>query len=375
MRKIVVVITARPSYSRVRSALQALRDSADTKLEIVVHASALVGKFGAVVKNMQQDGFEPSARLHTLVEGETSIAMVKTTAMGMLELGSTFERLKPDLVVSIADRYETIGTAIAASYMNIPVAHIQGGEVTGNIDDRVRNAVTQLSDLHLVSTPEAARRVIKMGADPQRTHVTGCPSLDVAETVLKNPGLDFDPVEKYGGVGRRIDYRRGYAVMIQHPVTDEPDQARRQITEVLEAMCAVNLPTFCFWPNPDAGSDGTSEGIRAFRELANPANMHFFLNMKPEDFLKLLFNSRVLVGNSSVGIRECSFLGVPVVNIGSRQSGREQGGNVLDVPCERGAVERAMQKQIAHGRFPSSRLYGDGHAGERVARILATAPL
>jgi len=302
--------------------------------------------------------------------------MAKTTGLGLLELATTFDNLKPDLVVTIADRYETIATAIAAAYMNIPLVHIQGGEITGTIDEKVRHAVTKLADIHLVSTQKAAENVIRMGERPDAVFITGCPSIDLAANVLKNPSIDFDPFEKYKGVGATFDVKnKDYLVVMQHPVTTEYERARAQILETLYAVKEIGLPTFWFWPNVDAGSDGTSKGIRMFRENERPENIHFFKNMDSQDFLRLVYNSRCIVGNSSVGIRETSFLGVPSVNIGTREAGRERGGNVLDVDYDRVQIREAIRKQVANGRYPSDPLYGKGDAGQQIAKILAEVPL
>jgi UDP-hydrolysing UDP-N-acetyl-D-glucosamine 2-epimerase len=255
------------------------------------------------------------------------------------------------------------------------VAHVQGGEVTGSIDEKVRHAVTKLSDLHFVATKRAAERVIRMGENEATVFVTGCPSIDLAAEILADPKLDFDPFEKYGGVGVKVDLSTGYLVVIQHPVTTEYESARRQILETLYAVRDTGLPALWFWPNVDAGSDGTSNGIRTFRELEKPANIHFFKNMTPTDFLRLIYNSRGLVGNTSVGIREASYLGVPVVNIGSRQGGRDRSGNVLDAGYDRREIAAAIQHHRRNGRYPQDSLYGDGQAGERIARLLAEVPL
>jgi UDP-hydrolysing UDP-N-acetyl-D-glucosamine 2-epimerase len=278
-------------------------------------------------------------------------------------------------VITVADRYETLATAVAAAYMNIPVAHVQGGEVTGSIDEKVRHAVTKLADLHFVSTEKAAERVIKMGEDPATVFVTGCPSVDLAAEILSSPALDFDPFQKYGGVGDMVDLGDGYLVVMQHPVTTEYQLARRHVTETLHAVRDIGLPALWFWPNVDAGSDGTSGAIRTFREIERPRNIHFFKNMTPTDFLRLVYNSRCLVGNSSVGVRECSFLGVPVVNIGSRQAGRDRGLNLLDVDYDREAIAEAIHAHLGNGRYPADPLYGDGKAGQRIAGLLSEVPL
>ena len=374
-RKVCVVVTARPSYSRIKTALQAIQAQPDLELQLVVAASALLDRYGTAVRYIEQDGFEIAARVHMVLEGENLAAMAKTTGLGMLELATVFDNMKPDLVVTVADRFETLATAVAAAYQNIPVVHVQGGEVTGSIDEKVRHAVTKLSDLHLVATERAAARVIRMGEDPATVHVTGCPSIDLASAISCDPSLNFDPFERYRGVGERLDLSNGYLVVLQHPVTTEHELARQHVFETLHAVRDTGLPTLWFWPNVDAGADGTSGGIRTFRELENPTHFHFFKNMEPTDFLRLLYNSRCLVGNSSVGIRECSYLGVPAVNIGTRQTGRDRGVNVTDVDYDRDQIASAIVGHLSNGRYPSDSLYGDGKAGPRIAQLLSTEPL
>jgi UDP-hydrolysing UDP-N-acetyl-D-glucosamine 2-epimerase len=375
-RKVCVVVTARPSYSRIRTALKAIQEHPDLELQLVVAASALLERYGSAVRYIEDDGFKIAARVYMVLEGENLAAMPKTTGLGLLELSTVFDNLRPDVVVTIADRYETLATAVAASYMNIPVAHVQGGEVTGSIDEKVRHAVTKLSDLHFVSTQKAADRVIRMGEEPATVFVTGCPSIDLASEILHDSSLNFDPFERYGGVGATVDLlKNGYLVVMQHPVTTEYDLARQHVFETLYAVRDSALPTLWFWPNVDAGSDGTSGGIRTFRETEHPENIHFFKNMDSTDFLRLLYNSRCLVGNSSVGIRECSFLGVPVVNIGSRQAGRDRVSNVLDVDYDQRQIAQAIQHHRRNGHCLKDGLYGDGQAGKRIAQLLAESPL
>ena len=374
-RKICVVVTARPSYSRIRTALHAIRERDDLELQLVVAASALLDRYGGAVQVIERDGFEIAERVYMVLEGENLVTSAKSTGIGLSELATVFDNHKPDAVVTIADRYETLATAVAASYMNIPVVHVQGGEVTGSIDEKVRHAVTKLSNLHLVATAQARARVMRLGEPEHTVVVTGCPSIDIAAEVAGRPGLDFDPFEKYGGVGPKADLSGGYLVVMQHPVTTEHDAARAQVDETLHAVTAFDLPVLWFWPNVDAGSDGTSKGIRVFRELEDPGNLHLFRNMYPEDFLRLLVNSRGIVGNSSVAIRECSYLGVPAVNIGTRQQGRERGANVIDVDHDRAVITDAIREHLRRGKAPTDHLYGDGQAGTRIAECLATSEL
>ena len=369
-RKICVVITARPSYSRIKTALEAIQAHPNLELQLVVAASAVLERYGEAIKYIRNDGFDVSATVFMVLEGENLVTSAKSTGLGMMELATVFDNLKPDMVVTIADRYETLATAAAAAYMNIPLVHMQGGEVTGSIDEKVRHAVTKLADYHFTCTDIAAERVRRMGEDPSAVFVTGCPSIDLADRVSRSPKMDFDPLKRYGGVGASLDLSQGYLVVLQHPVTTEYEQSRNHIVETLYGVRDAGLPTLWFWPNVDAGSDGTSKGIRTFREKEKPSNFHFFKNMEGTDFLRLLYHSKAIIGNSSVAIRECSYLGIPAVNIGTRQAGRERGANVIDVDYHRGEILEAIRAHVSRGERPRSTIYGDGGAGKRIADLL-----
>lgn len=369
-----MVVTARASYSRMKSALMAIHVHPHLELQLVVVGSLLLHKYGNAVDYIEKDGLPITAKVFLMLEGDSS-AMARTTGLGVLELTQVFFNLQPDAVVTIADRFETIAASIAASYQNIPLVHVQGGEVTGNIDEKVRHANTKLADLHIVCTEEARERVIRLGEDPAMVMNVGCPSIDLAREVLLNPGLDFDPVKKYKGMGAVMDWRKGYLVIIQHSVTTELQSARQQIQETLNAIDGLNYPAFWFSPNSDAGSHVISREIKNFLRKEKPENIRFFRNMEARDFLLLLKNSRALVGNSSVGLRECAYLGVPVVNIGNRQYRRSRGENVIDVGYEEWEIRRAIYKAMKLKNIQGSVLFGDGEAGKRIADILAVAPL
>lgn len=375
MRKVCVVVTARPSYSRVKTAVKAIADHPDLELQLIVAASALLDRYGTVIEQIEADGFEIDSSVYMVLEGENPTSMAKTTGIGIMELSTAFHNLQPDVVVTVADRYETMATAVAAAYMNIPVAHIQGGEVSGSIDEKVRHSITKLSDLHFVATERARERVVRLGEEPESVFWTGCPSIDLAADMIDDPALNFDPLEKYGGVGGDLDLEDGYVIVMQHPVTSEHELARMHVEQTLQAIDQSSHQAMWFWPNVDAGSDGTSKGIRAFREKTPSHRLHFFKNMAPVDFLRLLANSRAIVGNSSVAIREASYLGVPAVNIGSRQRNRERGDNVMDTDYETGQILAALERQVLRGRYPQSNIYGDGKAGQRIAELLAQADL
>ena len=376
MRKICIVVTARPSYSRIKTVLESIRDHKDLELQFVVGASALLERYGPVIDVIKSDGFSPDAEVHVVLEGEIPVAAAKSTGIAVSDLATTFNNLNPDIVVSVADRYETIATAIAASYMNIPVAHVQGGEISGSIDEKVRHAVSKLSNVHFVSNKIAAERVIRMGEVPETVFVTGCPSIDLASRVINNGKSNLTHIlEKYSGVGQPIDLSKGYIMVLQHPVTTEYNDSLEQIRATLQAIEELGIPTLWFWPNVDAGSDLISKGIRQFRETKGVPFVYFLKNMSPEDFITVLGSSKCLVGNSSVGIRESSYIGVPTVNVGTRQSGRDRGPNILDVRHDVKEIVSAVQQHLINGQYPSSDLYGDGHAGERIADLLAEIPL
>jgi UDP-hydrolysing UDP-N-acetyl-D-glucosamine 2-epimerase len=370
-RKICIVVNSRANYGRVKSVMRAVAQHPKLELQLLVGASALLHRFGSVVDIIRADGFEPTAVVHSIVEGETPTTMAKSTGLGILELASQFENIKPDVVLTVADRFETIATAIAASYMNIPVAHTQGGEVTGSIDESVRHAVTKLAHIHFPSSQRAYDFLIRMGEDADRVHLTGCPAMDVV--AQSDLALPPDLFKRYAGVGADIDPSKPYLVVLQHPVTTEYGQGFAQIGQTLKAISRIGMQAAWLWPNVDAGSDDVSKGLRVFREHNNPDYLHFYRNFSPEDYVRLLNSCAVLVGNSSSGLREGAFMGVPVVNIGTRQQGRERAENVSDVGYDADAIAGAIRQQLKHGRYTPSKLFGDGTAGKQIADILATA--
>lgn len=374
-RKIGVVVTNRASYARIKTVLRAIQRHPALELQLIVGASALLEKFGSVVDVILKDGFKVAERIYSVLEGENLVTMSKTTGLSILELSTAFSNLKPDIVLTVADRYETIATAIAASYMNIPVAHVQGGEITGSIDEKVRHSVTKLSNYHFASTALAKKRILRLGEDPKNVFLTGCPSIDLAIEISKNGKGSLSSVMKKG-VGAVFTPQKGaYLIVLQHPVTTQEQSGLEQIVKTLDAISEIRMPTFWFWPNVDAGSDRISKGIRLYRERDKIPNVHFIRNLPPEEFLTLAMNAACIVGNSSMAIREGSFLGVPAVNIGDRQLGREMGRNVISVKNDTKEIKRAVQKQLAHGPYSRDYLYGRGNAGKKIVKILAAVDL
>jgi UDP-hydrolysing UDP-N-acetyl-D-glucosamine 2-epimerase len=376
MRKICIVVGSRANYSSIKSVMKAVQEHPDLQLQVIAGASALLDRFGAVAEVVEADGFTINAKVHMIIEGETPTTMAKSTGLGLLELPTLFDQLCPDVVVTVGDRFETMATAIAASYMNIPLAHTMGGEISGTIDENIRHAVTKLSHIHFPANQSSADRIIKMGEDPSRVHVVGCPRIDlVAEIAKENSRLPERAWLEYEGVGGQINLDEQFLLVSQHPVTTEYGQGEHQITETLMALHELKMPTIMLWPNVDAGSEDISRGMRKFREHYEHDYIRFYKNFSVEPYVRLMKRCACKVGNSSAAIREGAYLGVPAVNIGTRQKGRERGRNIIDVGHDRVAIVEAIRKQIKNGHYPSEPIYGDGQAGVRIAGILAKTEL
>jgi UDP-hydrolysing UDP-N-acetyl-D-glucosamine 2-epimerase len=376
VRKICVVVGSRANYGSIKSVMRAVQAHPELQLQIIVGASARHDRFGSVADVIERDGFKPDARVNMIVEGETPVTMAKSTGLGLLELPTLFEMLAPDVVVTVGDRFETMATAIAGAYMNIPLAHTMGGEVTGTIDESIRHAITKLAHVHFPANQDAADRIIRLGEHPDSVHVVGCPRIDLVAEVIGNGGaaLDADWLEREG-VGGHISTDEPFLLVSQHPVTTEYGQAEHQINETLMALDELKMPTVMLWPNVDAGSEDVSRGMRKFRERCKPEYIRFYKNFPVETYLRLMQSAACLVGNSSAPIREGAFIGTPAVNIGSRQDGRERGPNVVDVGPDRAAIVAAIRQQITHGPYHPAHLYGDGKAGVRIADLLSRTPL
>ena len=356
--------------------MRAIAAHPDLRLQLVVGASALLDRFGSVVDVIESDGFTPDAKVAMIVEGETPATMAKSTGLGLLELPTVFDQLKPDVVVSVGDRFETMATAVAASYMNIPVAHTMGGEVSGTIDESIRHAVTKLAHVHFPANKQAADRIVRMGEDPRTVHVVGCPRVDLVAEIVRGDGhIDAADWLDREGAGAHITLNEPFLLVSQHPVTTEYGDGERQINETLAALDELRMPTIMLWPNADAGSEDIARGMRKFREKARRDYIRFYKNFPIETYVRLMNSCACALGNSSAPLREGAFIGVPTVNIGTRQCGRDRGSNVVDVGHDRAQIVDAVKRQVTHGHYPSDHLYGDGAAGPRIADVLAIASL
>ena len=374
MRKVCVVVGSRANYSSIKSAMRSVDAHPELELQLVVGASALLDRYGSVAHLIEGDGFEAAERVFMLIEGETPSTMAKSTGLGLLELPTAFERLRPDVVITVGDRFETMATALAATYMNIPLAHTMGGEVSGNIDESIRHAVTKFAHVHFPASQGAADRIVRLGEHPDSVHLVGCPRMDLVAEVLAN-GDDGLSDLFATGVGGRFSLDEPFLLVSQHPVTTEYGDGKRQIQETLAAVQEVGVPAIVLWPNADAGSEHIAAGIRQFREHNDDSKLHFFKNLPTDDYVKLMARTATLVGNSSSAVREGAFIGTPAVNIGPRQDGRDRGSNVVDVGYDAREIVGAVRAQMEHGRYETEPIYGDGHAGERIADVLATREL
>lgn len=345
MGKVCFVITSRASWVRCKTAVEAVRNHRDLELQLVIAASAV----DHLKPELQHSGADFWIR--SQVSGGTHSAMVQTTALTMTQIANTLEFLRPNIVVTVADRHETLATAIAASYMNIPLAHIQGGEVTGSIDQKVRYAVTALSDWHFPATNLAGETLKRNGVDPERIYVTGCPSIDIAAQAMQ-------------GSSNR-NYSPQSIVVLYHPDTTRVDETRNTFN-IMEAVTGLS-PVVWVLPNSDGGAVD-------IHNMLGSASKGWTIrdHMLHEHFFDLLMKAIVVVGNSSVGIREASFMGIPVVDIGTRQNNRERGKNVIHVSGGSSReIRDAIEFQSLHGRYDSDPLYGEGNSGYLIAEQLS----
>ncbi|MGH3788293.1 MAG: UDP-N-acetylglucosamine 2-epimerase [Pseudonocardiaceae bacterium] len=369
-KKVCVVVASRANLARITTVLEAIRDHPVLELQVIAAASALLERFGSAVKVLEAAGFIPNAKIPFIIEGQTPAMMAKSTGLGLMELPTAFERLEPDVVVTVADRFETIATAIAGAYMNIPVAHTQGGEVSGSIDESVRHAITKLSHIHFPATELSARRIIAMGEDPQYVFNVGCPSIDLV--ARSRSGTRHDALLDHCGEGSPVNPDQPFLLVMQHGVTTEYGHGRTQMTATLQAVSSIGMQALIFSPNVDAGSAEVATGIRQFREQGLAGRCRFFRNLPAEDFAQLMTHCACMIGNSSAALREGSYLGTPAVSIGTRQHDRESGPNVVFTSHDPADIAEAVRAQLAHGRYQRSDLFGSGTAGRDIAHVLAT---
>ncbi|MGE3150403.1 MAG: UDP-N-acetylglucosamine 2-epimerase [Pseudorhodoplanes sp.] len=374
MRRVAILLTTRGNYAKMKSTMRAIRARDDLRLVTLVGGGIIQERFGDYRPAILRDGFAIDASVDFL-EGDAATLESQTRSAGraVSEIGRQLGAFAPDILLVIADRWEALSAAFAALSMNISIAHLEGGEVSGSIDERIRHAITKLAHLHLPANHAAADRIARMGEERQRIVVVGTPSLDLLSEIDLSDRARL--ADAPGGEGDPIDFTKDFIVVSQHPVVTENEDAGRQIVETAAAVRNQGLPIIWILPNMDAGGEGVMTAIRDIRRGGLGVPVRFYSAMGFQDYSILLAHTRCLVGNSSSGLREGAFLGTPVVNIGTRQTGRDRGANVIDVAVDRGRIVAAIARQLAHGRYPSDPLYGDGRAGEKIASALAAMPL
>lgn len=368
-RTVCVVLVDRANYGRLKPVMKAIQQRPNLKLQVVAAGTMVLERFDQPVRVVRNDGFDISGEIYIELEGSTPATMAKSVGFGMMEFASEFHRLKPDLVLIIGDRYEALAAAIAAAYMNIPIVHVQGGEVSGSIDESARHAISKFSQFHVPSTKRSADYLIRMGERPETIITIGCPSSDIAREL--DTSLEPDIVNTRGA-GIKIDVSKPYFLVLFHPTTTEFGVEGEQMSGLLEVLNSIRVQTVLLWPNIDAGSDHISKMIRVYRSQHDLPWMRTVTNLTPEQYLRVLANAQCAIGNSSSFVRDAGYFGTPVVLVGKRQQGRETDAHVTRVPTSEDRIREAILSQLEHGRYPPSTLYGDGHVSERVAKALET---
>ncbi len=370
---LAVVINNRANYARMKSFLKIANKDKKIKIYLILAASSLIDKFGELEKFIKKDGIKIYKKIFTVIAGDKPVTMAKTTALEISELANVFENSRPDYVFAIADRFETLAVAVAASYMNIPLLHLQGGEVTGTIDESVRHAISKFANVHFPATLNAKKNLIKMGEDPKTVFYVGCPSIDIAKSIKNKKSNAYNILNKYkfsNPNNLNLKDIKNYIIVVQHPVTTEYEKTSFQINQTINAISKLGIHTIWLWPNVDSGSDIISKELRKARENNKLNKTIFIKNLETEDFLKLLNNSKCIVGNSSVGIRESSYLGTPSVNIGTRQNKRERGKNTIQCDIDWREILRSIKIQVKKGRYMSSKIYGNGNSGKKILNCI-----
>jgi len=369
MRRIFLVVERRADYSRFKPILELMRDDPFFDIHLVVTGICLLAEHGRDVDYIKSDGFKIAAEIPMFevdCQQDSGAEMVRAMGRVMQALVGELEKARPDIVLSGFDIGANFAVTVAASHMNIPVAHIQGGEVTGSIDESLRHAMSKFAHIHLPATELSKRRLVRMGEDPSRIFVVGCPSID---TIVSTPYLDKQELGKEIGV----DFSKPAVLMIQHPVTTEMDKSLFQIRETLAAINSLGIQAVVLLPNNDAGH------LAIIKEVKK-SGLRWYPSLPAAKFINLYRNVWALVGNSSSGIHETPTLKIPAVNVGSRQRGRERAANVIDVDHDRGLIRQALQKALFDEEFRRmvrniQNPYGDGHSAEKIVGVLKTVNL
>ena len=372
-KKICVIIHSRANYGSVKSVIKNIKKSKFLQLQLIVGGSALLDRFGSVVDLIRKDGFKVDKTVNFLIEGNSPMVMAKSTGLAILEITNSLSELKPDIVLTVGDRYETISTAISATYMNIPLAHTMGGEISGTIDESVRHAVTKFSNIHFAATKNAKKNIIKMGENKKNVFDVGCPRVDEVKEILKNK-ISNNQLSKNinsSGVGYKIDIKKPYIAVMYYPVTSEYGKGEIQIKNILKAINKFDIQKIFFWPNSDAGYEDISRGVRKWREQNKDKKTRFIKNLEQKYFYHMLNKAKCLIGNTSSGLREGCYIGLTNICVGTRQNGREIGKNTTRINNEYKIIYKTLKK-ILNSKIQNKidYKYGVGNSGKKIVKIL-----
>lgn len=364
-RKVCVVLVDRANYGRLKPVMRAIQERPALQLQVLAAGTMVLERFDQPVRVVRHDGFDVDGEIYIELEGSTPATMAKSVGFGVVEFASEFHRLKPDIVLIIGDRYEALAAAIAAAYMNLTIVHMQGGEVSGSIDESARHCITKLAHFHFPATERAKEYLVRMGEKPETILGVGCPSSDLAQQV--DATLDSSVLNSRGA-GAVIDASKPFLLVVFHPTTTSYGDERSQMESLLHALNEFRIQTVLLWPNIDAGSDHISKAIRSFRVDKGMTWLRTLTNLTPENYLRVLARTACAIGNSSSFVRDAGFFGTPVVLVGDRQRFRETDRHVKHVAPNFGHIVDTIREQLSCGRYPPSQLYGDGHVGEMCAR-------
>jgi GDP/UDP-N,N'-diacetylbacillosamine 2-epimerase (hydrolysing) len=365
MKKILYISGTRADYGLMRTVLKHIDASRDLKLEIIATGMHLMPDFGNSVEEIVHDGFLIH-KIPVLHDKDTRESMAAFVGNLVVSLTKKVSEIHPDLILLLGDRGEMLAGAIVGNYTGIPVAHIHGGEITSTVDEPVRHAITKLAHIHLPATKKSARRIIRMGEDPTRVYVVGAPGL---ESILKGEFTSRDElIRKY-----KINPNLSFILIVQHPVSDEVSDAACQMKATLEAVSILHSQAIVVYPNADAGGRQMIGVIEQF--CTKNTSIRAYKNLPHDDYLGLLKIASVLVGNSSSGIIEAPSFHLPVVNIGSRQQGRERAENVIDTSYTVGEISNAIKKALDDKTFLEKvrrckNPYGSGESAKKIVELL-----
>ena len=366
-RKVCVVLVDRANYGRLMPVMRAIEERPELEMQVLCAGTMVLERFGYPVEVVRRDGFEVAGEIFIELEGSKPATMAKSVGFGVVEFSSEFQRLQPDVVLLIGDRYEALSAAIAAAYMNLCIVHIQGGEVSGSIDESARHAISKFAQFHFPSTERSAEYLVRMGESPANVLGIGCPGSDLARQFRYSLNPE---VVNGAGSGAKIDLEKPFQLVIFHPTTTSYGGEQQQMRELLAALGDVREQTLLLWPNIDAGSDHIAKEIRVFRDQRGPQWLRTLTNLAPEHYVQVLARAACAVGNSSSFVRDASYFGTPVVLVGERQEGRETDVHVTHVEPRADLISGAIRAQLDHGRYAPSTLYGDGNVSVRIADAL-----